>query len=336
MARLVDLKDGSRVEIRPIGAGDRDALAAAFDRLSPDSRYLRFFGPVAKLSGSQLTYLTDVDHHDHEALVAVEPGSGDGVGVARFVRTGDGVAEPAIAVADDWQGRGLAAVLLDELTDRAREEGIHTFVAPVLAHNQAAIAVLRRLGDTKVTAQGREVELEIALDERAGAPPSLQHLLREAAGQGLQPAVSFWHRLAGLRRGGSDDRENVLVVVAPATRKAHPPVRAASELARASGAAIHLVAARRPLLDGTAPELEDRLHEVAAELRGRGLAVETHLRRGDLAAVLLDVAVAQRARLLIVDGEDPPDDRLTGSTWDHVAHHAPCTVLVVRTRRSGA
>ena len=43
-------------------------------------------------------------HHDHEALVAVDPATGQGVGVARYVATAPGVAEPAIVVADDWQG----------------------------------------------------------------------------------------------------------------------------------------------------------------------------------------------------------------------------------------
>jgi len=332
----VELKDGSRVLIRPIGAGDRDALAGVFERLSPDSRYDRFFGPTPRLTDSQLTYLTDVDHHDHEALIAVEPGTGDGIGVARYVRTGDEVAEPAVAVADDWQGRGLAVVLLDELTDRAREEGISTFVAPVLARNRAAVAVLRRLGDTKVTSHGREVELEIALDERRGASPSLRRVLHEAAGQSVQPAVSFWHRLAGLRRPDVAERENVLVATAPATRRAHPPMRAAAALALVSGASVHLVATRRVVLDSDPEGVQDRLDEVAAELRRRGIEVETHLRRGDLAAVLLDVAVATRARLLIVDGTDAPHERLRGSTWAHVAHHAPCSVLVLRDRRSGA
>ena len=68
------------------------------------------------------------------------------------------------------------------------------------------------------------------------------------------------------------------------------------------------------------------------ELRGRGLAAEANLRRGDLAAVLLDVATAERARLIVLDGTAHPLERLMGSAWDHVAHHAPCDVLVIRER----
>jgi hypothetical protein len=69
--------------IRPIAATDRDALAESFERLSPESRYLRFFSAISQLSSAQLDYLTDVDHHDHEALVAVDDATGDIVGVAR-------------------------------------------------------------------------------------------------------------------------------------------------------------------------------------------------------------------------------------------------------------
>ena len=81
---------------------------------------MRFQASLADLSDKQLSYLTAVDHHDHEALIALDPDTEDAVGVARFVRVSDGVAECAIAVADDWQGRGVATELLDRLVDRAR------------------------------------------------------------------------------------------------------------------------------------------------------------------------------------------------------------------------
>ena len=94
--------------VRAIAPEDRDELAAGFERLSPESRYRRFFGAMPRLSSRDLDRLTQVDHHDHEALVAVEEASGRGVAVARFVRTQPDEAEPAVVVADDWQRRGLA------------------------------------------------------------------------------------------------------------------------------------------------------------------------------------------------------------------------------------
>src|SRR3954452_20060284 len=134
----VTLRDGSQIAIRPIAPSDRDAVADGLHRLSPESRYRRFFAPVPELSDRDLDYLTRVDHHHHEALVALDADTGIGVGVARFVQTGDGRAEPAMVVVDDWQGRGVAAVLLDALVARAREEGVQRFVAPVLADNRGA------------------------------------------------------------------------------------------------------------------------------------------------------------------------------------------------------
>ena len=154
--------------MRPVEPEDRAALAEGFERLSPESRYRRFFGPMPQLSDRDLDYLTQVDHHDHEALVAVDARTGDGIGVARYVRTGARVAEPAIVVADDWQGRGVGGLLLDALAARATEEGVRRFDAPVLATNHEAIALLERLGRTTRRPDGREVQLSIELP--AGAP----------------------------------------------------------------------------------------------------------------------------------------------------------------------
>ena len=55
-------------------------------------------------------------------------------------------AEVAVAVVDDWQGRGLGSALLEELTERAGEEGIERFTATVLAENRQVIELLRGLG----------------------------------------------------------------------------------------------------------------------------------------------------------------------------------------------
>src|SRR5687768_11845215 len=118
-----------RVVIRPLEPTDRELLAAGFERLSPESRYRRFFAAIPRLTERQLDYLTQVDQQDHVALVAVDDAAGDMIGVARFVRTAPGVAEPAVVVADDWHGRGVASALLDRLVERAQEEGIQRFVA---------------------------------------------------------------------------------------------------------------------------------------------------------------------------------------------------------------
>ena len=90
------------------------------------------------------------------------------------------------------------------------------------------------------------------------------------------------------------------------------------------------MAARAPLLDESGPDAEVRLHEVALELSGRGLDVEEHHRRGDLAAALLEVAIEYRAMLICVDAPAADGPRVPAAAWNHVAHHAPCDVLIAR------
>jgi GNAT superfamily N-acetyltransferase len=183
----VSLRDGSRVRIRPIEPGDREDLADGFARLSPDSRYRRFLAPKPRLTEADLDRFTRIDHHDHEALVAMDAETGVGVAVARYVRTGPDRAEPAVAVADDWQGRGLGTVLLDALADRAREEGVTTFCATVLATNTPALALLEGAGRATRTQEGREVVVDVELPAAEGAGPGLVALLRGVAAGLLAP-----------------------------------------------------------------------------------------------------------------------------------------------------
>jgi GNAT superfamily N-acetyltransferase len=176
----VRLRDGATICIRPIEPDDRAELAAGFRRLSPESRFRRFLSPIAELSERDLDYFTQIDHHDHEALAAFDTETDAGVAVARYVRTGPDRAEPAVAVADDWQGRGVGSALLDALAERAYESGIRCFEATVLATNSQALALLHGLGETTSTRAGREVVVQVPVPEPA-AGPSLLALLRAAA-----------------------------------------------------------------------------------------------------------------------------------------------------------
>jgi RimJ/RimL family protein N-acetyltransferase len=184
----ISLRDGSRAAIRPIEPADSALIATAFAELSAESRYRRFFTPLETLDERRLTYLTEVDHHDHEALVAIAPETGAAVGVARFVRVGADVAEPAVVVADRWQRRGLALALLERLADRARDEGIARFSGVVLADNHRAIELVARLGECTLEQASSEVRFEVALPERAGVGTALHDLLRAVAGGLLAPA----------------------------------------------------------------------------------------------------------------------------------------------------
>jgi acetyltransferase len=172
------------VVIRQVHRSDAPLLADGFARLSPESRRLRFLRRKDELSAAELRYFTDVDHHDHEALVAYDPAdAGRLIAVARYVReTNDpDVAEAAITVADDWHGRGLGTAMLHELAERARQEGVRRFTAYVLARNEDMIDMLFRLGPAKVVdRQNGAVQIDAELPP-AGVSEQLRGLLKLAA-----------------------------------------------------------------------------------------------------------------------------------------------------------
>src|SRR3954452_3013806 len=133
----VTLRDGTELDIRPVTAADRRLLLSGFARFGERSRQQRFFGVKVALTEAELTFFTEVDHHDHEALGAIDPQTGAGVGIARFIRLEPGaeVAEAAVSVVDDWQARGVGRALLTALVERAHEEGVDRFQATLLRHN---------------------------------------------------------------------------------------------------------------------------------------------------------------------------------------------------------
>lgn len=194
-----ELSDGTRVVLRHIRPDDAAGLRIAFERLSPESRYRRFFGGVAQLSDAALRYLTQVDGTHHVAIVATRDSpdlkTETGVGVARFVRLADdpSVAEAAVTVVDDQQCKGLGHLLALTLSDAARERGVRTFRAEVLASNEPMVAIMGEVGAHARDARDGVVVYDVPLDavpaERGGV---VDRLLRAAA---VQMAVLL-HRLA--------------------------------------------------------------------------------------------------------------------------------------------
>ena len=161
----VALRDGSKVLIRQVQPADAPLLADGFARLSPQSRQMRFLTRKKELSAAELRYLTDVDHHDHEALGALNHADGRGVGIARYIRDAEDphAAEVAVTIVDDWQGRGLGAELLTRLSNRARSEGICRFTALVAEDNMAMAGLLRNISANLVGHSPGTVDYEITL-----------------------------------------------------------------------------------------------------------------------------------------------------------------------------
>ena len=340
------LRDGSSVVIRPLEPEDRDLLRSGFEGLSDRSRYLRFQTPLAELSEEQLSYLTAVDHHDHEALLALDPGTDDAIGVARFVRVSDNVAECAIVVADDWQNRGLGSELLERLVERAHDEGVERFTALVLAENADALRLLERLGDTVRQSEGSQLELEIELPERAQPSASLQLILAGVARGLLVPAISMWRQVADFahhhaRAAAVAEPANVIVAHAYGAGAGAgadaPALTVAAGLAAARHAHVHLVGSYWPVLSDRS-EADKRLSAAADELRRQGIGVTAHLLGGDIVDAVIDVAEETDAALIVID----PRAASAVTPWHayslpaRVCARAPCDVLIARERRRAA
>ena len=179
----ITLRDGSHARIRQGHHTDRELLLRGFQRLSPESRYRRFLSPTRELSEATIRYLTEIDHHDHEAMIALDERTGEGIGVARYVRDPDhpDAAEVAVTVIDDWQGRGLGTLLLEVISARARQEGITRFTALMLATNKEMMDLLRELDPVRIVDQELgTVQIEVAIPS-VGLAPALRKLIRIAA-----------------------------------------------------------------------------------------------------------------------------------------------------------
>jgi len=183
-------RDGEALVVRPIESQDRSGLRDAFAHLSQESRYKRFLAPIRSLTESELDYLTQVDHRDHEALVALNA-DGEIVGVARYIRLPDDptVAEVAVTVVDEWQGRGVGTGLLRRLAQRASETATGRFLAVCLAGNRDMLELLHELGPVVAEhSLGDDVvEVEVDLPAEPEAP-ELRAALRTAARGSPRPS----------------------------------------------------------------------------------------------------------------------------------------------------
>jgi len=156
----VHLRDGSEVLIRQVVPEDRELFVEGFEHFGMESRQSRFLGVKKSLTERELDFLTRVDHERHEAIGAIDVATGEGVGVARMVRPEDGdqtCAEAAVAVVDPWQGRGLGALLLERLVERAGELGVTHFSASLRTDNRAMLALFKQIGAVSLVERQGEV-----------------------------------------------------------------------------------------------------------------------------------------------------------------------------------
>ena len=147
---FITASDGTQLYVRHVRPSDKEIISKAWLQLSEKSQQRRFLAPKPVLTASDLRYLTEIDGHDHVALIAVrlhEPNRL--VAVARYVRLKDDpeTAEVAVTVADPMHGKGVGRQLGVLLADEARGRGVKRFSASILSDNRPALRLMATMSD---------------------------------------------------------------------------------------------------------------------------------------------------------------------------------------------
>ncbi len=188
--RDVILRHGRTLRLRPPLPDDAEAVLDFFRRLDDRSLYMRFHG-TRRISHDILDGLLDPDWSARGALIGLLRGdAGDEVvAVASYARLRDPrLAEAAFAVATELQGLGVGTRLVEQLAEAAAQEGVETFVADVMADNDAMLQVFADTGyDVERTFEGGEIQvrLRIAASDRFLA--AVDRRDHTAVGRSLEP-----------------------------------------------------------------------------------------------------------------------------------------------------
>ena len=142
-----------------------------------------------------------------------------------------------------------------------------------------------------------------------------------------------------------------IVVGTDGSETAGEAVRQATELAKAVGAKVNLVSAFEPVgnqrlreerqqvpedmqwMVNEREDVEATLKQAEEQIKEAGVDVETFARQGDPADAILDVAEERDADLIVVGNKGMTGAKrfLLGSVPNKVSHHAPCSVMIIRT-----
>jgi acetyltransferase len=169
----ITLRDGIALTIRPIRPDDAPRLQHGLTHLSPTTIYLRFLQAANQLSDLQAQRFAVLDYQTQMALVAVfdEDGEEHMLGVARYALVDPHdpqTAEVAVVVRDDFQRHGIGTKLLESLIHYARQHGVKTFVATVIASNTPVMHFIWKGGfhyEREMVEPG-VFQIRIMLDER--------------------------------------------------------------------------------------------------------------------------------------------------------------------------
>ncbi|MEN6464459.1 MAG: GNAT family N-acetyltransferase [Syntrophaceae bacterium] len=164
----ITLKGGREVFLRPVLETDAPLLVDLFNKLSPESRYLRFLRYMDSLPDHLLYRFTHVNYTSEFALMAViqEDGRDAIIGVGRYAYdTNLEETDLAVAVRDDWQKFGLGKLLLEKTIAIGREHGVSRFVSVLDPRNNLIRHIIANMGyQVKYYVRGGSLQMEIRAD----------------------------------------------------------------------------------------------------------------------------------------------------------------------------
>lgn len=182
------LEDGSVARLRPPTGDDLEALLDLHTRISPESRYFRFFSLAPDAGSRFVAHLLAEDGADRFSLVADVAGTL--VGIATAEQDQPGVAEVAFLVDDAHHGRGLGTLLLEHLAAVARDHGYHEFVADVLTVNRPMIDVFQHAGfEVSLAQHGLDVHLRMGIEGTDRAVEAADRRGRRSQAASLRPLL---------------------------------------------------------------------------------------------------------------------------------------------------
>ncbi len=149
LERWLDLKDKSRLFMRPLKLTDERRVRDLFYGLSSESVHYRFFRMIKAMPHRKLQELLKIDYETDMAMVVLTDNSEDAkmIGIAHYLKEPrTNFNEAAFLVHDDWQGKGIGTALMRTVAEIAREKGIAGFTASVLAGNHGMLRVFHKCG----------------------------------------------------------------------------------------------------------------------------------------------------------------------------------------------
>jgi len=193
--RIVTLKNGVKVMLRPARAADAGALQGLFHRLSEDDVYTRFFRHVRSLSYRELQTLCNVNHETDVAFLGVTgPRENEEVvgSACYFLSPTTNLAEVAFMVAPEFQGVGLGTALQARLQEYAMSRGVRGFVSEILPGNTSMLRLAASAQGTMTTSRDEDaVHMTVLFPDSSSTASTVSEFSSRKAAVSTLPASNY-------------------------------------------------------------------------------------------------------------------------------------------------